>query len=174
MNHTHPLTHYFHSHTDTQTTPILTQTYRLLQFSLRTHSLLPLPFSHRLLPFLQRLLPFLHRLLPCSHRHFQFSLKTFIQDHSDTHTTTIFTWTYRQHLYSLRHTDYTYCLCLLKTYRLLPLSHRQTNHSHSHTDKQTTPILTHHTDTKTTPILTQTQRLLLFSGYFQTPSFSID
>ena len=120
-------TDYYHSYSDTLTSLILTQTTliltlkrRLIPFSLRptdyfnshsrqlpfSHKLLPLPFSRKLLPFLQRLLPFLHRLLPCSHRYFQFFLKTFIQDHSNSDTQSSPLLAQRHILlpFSLRHT----------------------------------------------------------------------
>ena len=131
MNHTH----YLHSHTDTQTIPILTQTTPMLTqtFPILTQVIHSRPLRHTV----------------------------FSPSHLETHTTTIFTLTYRKHLCSLRHTDYTYCLCLLKTYRLyshyhtdkqttpiptltnrlLPFSHRHKDYSYSHRVKQTTPIL---------------------------------
>ena len=72
-------TNYSHSHSVTQTTPIFTQT-------------------HRLLPFLLR-----HTLLPFSLRHTEHSHSL-----SVTKTTPILTHTHRLIPFLLRHTDYSY------------------------------------------------------------------
>ena len=96
---------------DTETTPILTQTHRLLSFSLDTWTTLILTQTHGLL------LSFSHRHTDNSH-----SCQSQLINH----------W----------YTDYSYSP---QTHRLLPFSHTHTyySHSHSHTDWQTTPILTH-------------------------------
>ena len=71
-------TDYSHSFSDTQTTPIHTQTLRLL------------PFSHRLLPF-----SFWYSDYSHSHTYFSHSHTDYSHSHSDTQTTFILTHTHR-------------------------------------------------------------------------------
>ena len=136
-------TDYSHSHSDPQTTSIITQTHRhrLHQFlyiftdysTLTNTHLLPL-YSHRLLSFPSdtQTIPILtqtHRLLPFSLRH-----KNFSHSHTDySHSTQ----KHRLLPFSLTHTQTDRYPIL--TYRLVSFYLRHTDYSHSHTDTLPTP-----------------------------------
>ena len=142
-------TDYSHSHSDPQTTSIITQTHRhrLHQFlyiftdysTLTNTHLLPL-YSHRHTDYSHS--PQTHRLFPFSLRHTDYS-----HSHSDTKTSLILTQTT---LIPLRNTDYSH------------------SHSHTHTDWQIP-----HSYIQTSLILSQTHRLLSFSHRHTANSQSI-